>query len=149
MNAAEKDLPDHHDADLVLRLYELRRDERMRSARESIRRDYWPATAADACAPAAAAHPMNAAWRQTTTYWEMVFGMAHHGIVHADYLVENSVEGLLIFARAEPWLTELRAAAGPRLFRHAEWAATSTEKGRQLMVELRERVKKVTANRAS
>ena len=59
------------------------------------------------------------------------------------------VEGLLIFARAEPWLKEIREASSPRTFRHAEWAATSTDKGRQLMLELRERVKKAMANRAS
>jgi len=32
-----KDTPDHHDADLVLRLYELRRETVMRDARDTIK----------------------------------------------------------------------------------------------------------------
>jgi hypothetical protein len=144
-----KDLPDHHDAELVLRLYELRREARMREARDAMSADYWPTSADEACAPILRTHQLNAAWRQTTTYWEMVFNMAQHGIVHPGYLVESSVEGLLLFARAEPWLKEIRKASSPRAFRHAEWAATSTDTGRELMDELRARVKKVMASRAS
>lgn len=144
-----KDLPDHHDADLVLRLYELRREATMREARAGILREYRPATAAEAIAPIARAHPLNPAWRQTTTYWEMVFGMARHGIVHADYLIENSVEGLVLFTRAERWLADIRRASSPRTFRHAEWAATSTDTGRMLMEELRARLEKEMASRAS
>ncbi len=143
-----KDLPDHHDADLVLHLYELRREARMREARDVMYRDYWPSNADEACAPIPRSHPLNPAWRQTTTYWEMVFGMGEHGIVHPGYLIENSVEGLMLFARVEPWLSAVREASSPRAFRHAEWAATSTETGRTLMNELRTRVKKVMASRA-
>ena len=40
-------------------------------------------------------HPLNVAFRQVTGYWEMVYGMARHGIVHADFLVENNGEGLI------------------------------------------------------
>lgn len=143
-----KDLPDHHDAELVLKLYELRREARMREARDAIYRDYWPRKAEEACACIPRTHPLNSAWRQTTTYWEMVFGMARHGIVHPGYLIENNVEGLLLFARAEPWLRDIREASSPRTFRHTEWAATSTETGQELMQELRARVKKVMASRA-
>src|SRR5574338_901237 len=142
-----KDLPDHHDADLILRLYELRREPTMRHSRDAMR-EFLPVTATEACEVLAKTHPLNAAWRQTTTYWEMVFGMARHGIVHPGYLIENNVEGLLLFARAEPWLREIREASSPRTFRHTEWAATSTETGQQLMQELRARVKKVMASRA-
>lgn len=144
-----KALPDHHDAELVLRLYELRREPRLREARDAMTAGYWPNSAAEACALIAHGHPLNVAWRMTTTYWEMVFNMAERGIVHPGYLIESSVEGLLLFARAEPWLGDIRKAASPRAFRHAEWAATSTDKGRELMVELRAHIKKVIATRAS
>jgi len=144
-----KALPDHHDAELVLRLYELRREPRLREARDAMTSDYWPTSAAEACALIVHSHPLNFAWRMTTTYWEMVFNMAERGIVHPGYLIESSVEGLLLFARAEPWLADIRNAASPRTFRHAEWAATSTDKGRELMTELRTRIKKRMAERAS
>lgn|SRR5574338_1393614 len=143
-----KDLPDHHDADLILRLYELRREPTMRHSRDAMR-EFLPVTATEACEVLAKTHPLNAAWRQTTTYWEMVYGMARHGIVHPGYLLENSVEGLLLFAKVEPWLKELRAASSPRTMQNAEWAATRTDAGRRLMEELRARVTKARSARAS
>lgn len=144
-----KDLPDHHDAELVLRLYDLRREARMREARDAMSRDYWPSSAAEACAPIPRTHPLNSAWRQTTSYWEMVFNMAQRGIIHPGYLIENSPEGLVLFAKAEPWLAAIREASSPRVFRHTEWAATSTDTGRELMSEIRTRIKKAMASRAS
>jgi hypothetical protein len=140
MNPTPKSAPDHHDAELVLRLYELRRESVMRDARAVMNAKFWPATVDEALAVLKQDHQLNSAYRQTSTYWEMVFGMAHHGIVHADYLVENSGEGLLLFARAEPYLARLREATNPRTFRHAEWAATETGTGRAMMETLRKRV---------
>jgi hypothetical protein len=134
-----KDLPDHHDAELILKAYELRREAVMREARHALSTDYWPKSAEEATAPMAAGHPLNAAWRQVVGYWEMVFGMAKHGIVHADYLVENSGEGLFLFVRVEPWLAAIRAAGSPRAFGNTQWAAQETEVGRQMMESLRAR----------
>ena len=47
-------------------------------------------------------YPLNAAWRQTSSYWEMVYSMARHGIVNPDYWVENNGEGLFLFAKVAP-----------------------------------------------
>jgi hypothetical protein len=137
----DDDIPDHHDADIVIKLYDLRREPVMRESRATINAKYWPASAEEATAPMQRDHPMNAAWRQVSNYWEMVFGMGHHGIVHADYLVENSSEGLSLFARVEPYLAALRTAGWPRLFQHAEWAANETATGRAIMEPFRARVK--------
>jgi hypothetical protein len=137
----DEDVPDHHDADIIIRLYDLRRETVMRASRRAINAEYWPATPQDATAPMKADHPLNAAWRQTVGYWEMVFGMAHHGIVHADYLVENSGEGLLLFARMEPHLAAIRAAGSPRTLQHAEWVSKETAVGRTMMEGIRARVK--------
>jgi hypothetical protein len=144
-----KDLPDHHDAELIIKLYELRREPEMRASRAAINKDYWPRTEAEAVAVLKADHPLNAAFRQTATYWEMVFGMARHGIVHGDYLAENSAEGLLLFARAQPWLDAIRAAYNTRIFRHAEWVAAETSAGRTIYEAARARVEKTLASRAS
>lgn len=144
----DEDVPDHHDADIIIRLYDLRRETVMRASRRAINAEYWPATPQDATAPMKADHPLNAAWRQTVGYWEMVFGMAHHGIVHADYLVENSGEGLFFYVRVEPWVAELRAAGSPRTLSNTEWAAQETEMGRRMMESLRARFGPKAAARA-
>ena len=35
-------------------------------------------------------HPSNAAWRQVSTYWEMVYGIVKHGIVHPEYVMASN-----------------------------------------------------------
>jgi hypothetical protein len=145
----QKDTPDHHDGELVIRLYELRREPVMRESRSAIISRYWPASAGEATEVLKPDHPMNAAYRQVSSYWEMVFGMAHAGIVHADYLIENNGEGIFLFARVEPYLDAIRAAHTPRAFRHAEWAATRTETGQRLLEEFRGRIARRLASRAT
>ena len=144
-----KDLPDHHDAELIIKLYDLRREPVLRASRAAMFKEYWPRTADEAVAVLRPDHPLNAPFRQTSTYWEMVFGMARHGIVHGDYLAENSGEGLLLFARAYPHLDAIRAAYNNRIFRHAEWVATETSAGRTIFEAARARVAQMLASRAS
>ena len=137
-----KEAPDHHDADLVLKIYDLRREAVMRESRTAINAKFWPRSAEEAIAVTANDHPLNVAFRQTSGYWEMVYGMARHGIVHPDFLVENNGEGLFLYARIEPYLAAFRAAASPRLFRNAEWVANNCETGRLLMESYRGRIKR-------
>ena len=131
--------PDHHDAELVLKVYDLRREPVMRESRDAINKDYWPRNEAEALAILAPDHPLNRAYRQTSTYWEMVYGMAKHGIVHADYLMESSGEGVLIYSRVEPWLAALREKSGPFAFANAEWVATQCERGKVVAARFRAR----------
>jgi len=142
-----KESPDHFDAELILRIYDLRREEVMRESRNAINRDYWPRTAEEAVEVLRSDHPLNRAWRQTTGYWEMVYGMARHGVIHADFLAENNGEGLLLFARVEPYLAQIRAAGNPRAFRNAEWIASESEMGRQIMETYRARVARTLAGK--
>jgi hypothetical protein len=142
-----KEAPDHHDADLILKIYDLRREPVMRESRSAINSKFWPRSAEEAIAITANDHPLNVAFRQTSGYWEMVYGMARHGIIHADFLVENNGEGLFLFARVEPYLTDFRQAGSPRSFRNAEWVATSCASGKTLMESYRARIKRVLETR--
>lgn len=142
-----KEHPDHHDADLLLKIYDLRRESVMRESRATLLRDYWPRTPEDALDVYRSDHPLNRPWRQVTTYWEMVYGMARRGIIHADFLVDNSGEGLVILARAESYLPQLREAFGPRVLQHTEWIAQETETGRKMMEVMRVRTAKALAER--
>ena len=137
-----KEAPDHHDADLVLKLYDLRREAVMRESRNAINSKFWPRKAEEAVAITATDHPLNVAFRQTSGYWEMVYGMARHGIIHPDFLVENSGEGLCLFARVEPYLDQIRQATSPRAFRNAEWVVANCPTGKVLMEGFRARVKR-------
>lgn len=137
-----KEAPDHHDADLVLKIYHLRLESVMREYRSAIDAKYWPRSEKEALAVTAPEHPLNVAFVQTSDYWEMVYGMARHGIIHADFLVENNGEGLLLFARVEPWVTAFRNAVSARSFRNAEWVAANCRAGQMLMEAFRGRVRR-------
>lgn len=135
-----KTTPDYHDADLVIRLYELRRETVMRVSRDTINGKFLPRTYEDLLAITAPDHPMNAAFRQVSSYWEMVYGMARHGIAHAEYLVENNAEGLLLFVKVAPYLERFRKDRAATAFQHAEWAARETGVGRQRFEMFKKRI---------
>jgi hypothetical protein len=137
-----KAAPDHHDAELILKIYDLRREPVMRESRDSINRDFWPADEAAALKILQPDHPLNRAWRQTSTYWEMVYGFARHGVVSTDMLLESNGEGLLLYARMEPYLAALRAQTSPRSLRNCEWIAGSGELALAIMQTFRARIQK-------
>ena len=82
------------------------------------------------------------AWRQVSTYWEMVYGMARYGVAHTEFLLESNGEGLFLFARIEPYLGAIRAATSPRAFQNAEWVAGSSDLGKAIMTTFRGRIAK-------
>jgi len=136
-----KDFPDHHDAELVLRLYELRREPTMRVSRQQMR-EFLPKSYEELASVTKGDHPLNAAYRQTTTYWEMVFGMARHGIIHSDFLAETSGEGLLLFAKVKPYLERYRNEISERAFRNAEWFVSDSATARDIFSNQTQRIAK-------
>jgi len=142
-----KQMPDHHDAELALRVYELRRDVVMRESRAAIMQKFWPKNADDVMAVTKGDHPLNAAFRQIASYWEMVYGMVRHGIVHPGYFLDSNGEGLFLFAKVEPFLAAYREGYSQRGFRNAEWVVKECSEGRELFVGIQARVKKLAAAR--
>ena len=131
--------PSHADADLVLKLYDLRREAVMRESRKTIAA-WVPRSFEDVREITQLSHPSNAAWRQVSSYYEMAFGFARHGIVPADFLAENAGEGLLLFAKVEAHLERFREEISPTAFRNAEWVARKSQVGRQRLKLFRKRV---------
>jgi hypothetical protein len=142
-----KENPDHLDADLLLKIYDLRREPVLRESRDALTRDFWPRNADEALAVLRPDHPLNRQWRQVVGYWEMVYSMARHGVIHGDFLLESNGEGLFLFARVESYLPALRAASSPRTLRNTEWVATETSMGRTLLEYFRKRVTDILASR--
>lgn len=127
-----KDYPDHHDAELVLRLYELRREPVMREARAAIREKFSPKSFDEYLAHTKADHPLNSYFRQVGSYWEMAYGFIKHGVLNADLAMESNGEGMIFFVKSEPFLAEIRAQVNPRSFLNSEWVATETEAGKRV-----------------
>jgi len=137
-----KEVPDHHDAELVLRLYELRRETVMRESRSKIM-TWLPRTWEEFLAATQMDHPLNAAFRQTSSYWEMAYGMARHHIVNPDYLMENTTEGLFLYAKVLPFLERFRKEFAPTAFRNVEWITTNCATGKQRLEMVQGRVRKL------
>ncbi len=134
--------PDHHDAELVLRVYEQRREPVMRESRAAIIQRFWPRSYDDVLSVLKGDHPLNAAYRQVGTYWEMVYGMVKHRIVHPEYFMESNGEGLFLFARMESYVEALRRDQSPYVYQNAEWVARETQRGRAQLEIFRARVRK-------
>ena len=137
--------PDHHDAELVLRLYELRREPVMRESRDAINAQFMPKSFEDVAAIAKSDHPLNRAYRQVNTYWELAYGLIKHGTLNADLAMESNGEGMLLFAKVYPFLDKIRTEINPRAFRNAEWVATQTEAGKVVFALFQKRIEKQRA----
>ncbi|MGA2726866.1 MAG: hypothetical protein ABSE96_03580 [Terracidiphilus sp.] len=97
------------DAEIILRLYELRTEAVMRQARAWMTGDFWPETADDFFAVASnPADPHNAWFRQVTSYWEMAAAMVLHGAVSAELFVDCNAEGFFLLAKFSHILDAIR-----------------------------------------
>ncbi len=141
-----KEKADYNDADLVLRLYETRRETVMRESRAAIGK-FWPKTYEEVQAVMKPDHPMNPAYRQIASYWEMVYGIVRHGIVNPDFFLESNGEGMFFFAKIHPFLAEIRRDTSPTALGNTEWVATETEKGKKMFAAFQARVQKMAAAR--
>jgi hypothetical protein len=140
-----KQTPDHHDAELLIKVYDLRREPVMRESRRAIFNEFWPKSWEDVQAVLASGHPLNAAYRQVGSYWEMVYSFARHGIVHPEFWIENNGEGLFLFGKVDPYLAKLREASNATAFRNAEWLARECQDGRAVYERIKGRLAKLAA----
>ncbi len=100
----------YDDANLLLRLYEMRREEKMREARAWFVANFKPKSMADIqqlCPPGSEA---NARMRMVSTYWDMAASFVTSGVLNPDLFFANSREMLLVAIRLRPVLAEIRAA---------------------------------------
>ena len=136
-----KQSPDHHDAELVLRLYDLRRESVMRESRKAIVQ-FHPRSYEEFFAITQLAHEHNAAFRQVSSYFEMAYGFARHGVCHADFLAEGTGEGMLLFAKVQPFLERFRRETSPTAFQNAEWLVLHSASAKQRFDMFQARFKK-------
>jgi hypothetical protein len=98
------------DANLILRLYELRREERMRRAREWFMTAFNPESAEDIFRVLMSEH--SAAFRMVTSYWDMAATFVNHGAIDEQMFNDINTEHVAIYAKLQPFLEEIRAMPG-------------------------------------
>ena len=110
-----------HDVELILKLYELRREKRMRRARAWYFTKFNPVSAADIGRLFASGERASSYYRMITSYWDMAASFViNEGIDEKLFLAANT-EHIGVFAKLEPFIAELREAAGePDYLLHLE-----------------------------
>lgn len=97
------------DAEIILKLYQLRTETTMREARAWIGGEWWPTTAEEFFAVSnSPSHAHNSHFRQVISYWEMAAAMVLHGAVSAELFVDCNGEGFFLLAKFTPILAEIR-----------------------------------------
>jgi hypothetical protein len=127
--------PTAADAELILKLYDLRREAEMRKARNWWLVTFWPRTADDFIKVATALGTQENNWlRQVGGYWDMAAAMVLHGTIHPELFLEGGVSGEMFFlyAKVQPILKELREKMqSPGLFSNVEKVIMGSKTGRE------------------
>lgn len=135
----------HEDADLILKLYELRREPVMRDARNWFF-TFNPTSIQDFVEMMLS--EKNAYFRMVVSYWEMAATLVNHGAIDEQMFTEANGEHLFIYSKIEPFIPELKQAFQiveylPNLEKLIRRTPNSSER----LNEIRERMKKFAAMR--
>lgn len=113
------------DAKLVLHLYEMRRESRLREARKWFAAEAFFPNPEDMARVMPVGSSMHESFRMVTTYWEMVASLLNFGALHKELYYQSGREMLFCFERLRHLLPTLRANSGnPKDLHNLEKAAT-------------------------
>jgi hypothetical protein len=97
------------DADLILKLYDLRREATMRKARDFMGAQFWPRSYDEFKAVGLAFGSEQNAWfRQALTYWEMAAALVLHGALDEQLFFKCNGEPYFYYAKFKPFIEQFR-----------------------------------------
>jgi hypothetical protein len=118
-------------AELLLKLYELRREPVMRSARSYIGGEFLPRSLEELLAIVSAGDQHTAYVLQVYGYWDMVAAIVFHGALDESLVYNTCAEMYFQFAKIQPYLEGLRSKIGlPEMFCSVQKLVEGSEKGR-------------------
>ena len=105
--------PTHADAELLLRLYEIRRDPELRRARQWFLTDFKSASWMEIKLRYLTHTDEDRYFRMTTSYWEMVGTLVNRGVLNSDLFFDHTGEDIVTWERCKAWISEARADIRP------------------------------------
>jgi len=131
----------HHDAELILKLYDLRREKTMRDARNwfftfnpQSPKDFMDVLTSD----------KSGYFRMVVSYWDMACSFVNNGAIDEQMFNDANGEHIFVYAKMEPFLEALRAENGnPAYLAHLEKVVKSVPNCEAKLVAVRERIKKI------
>lgn len=144
--------PSVADAQLILQLYDLRREAEMRKARQWWTAEFFPQNADEFLKVSHAMGTQQNNWlRQVLGYWGMATSFVLEGVLNEDLFLQPAFSGemFLVFAKVHPFLKELREKMGdPHAFRNLELVASRTKFGRERLQLMAKRVELLRQKKA-
>jgi hypothetical protein len=141
------------DAQLILQLYDLRREAEMRKARNWWFGEFWPQSADDFLKVGWAMGTQENNWlRQVSGYWSMAASFVLQGALNQELFIQPAVSGemFLLFAKVHPFLKELREKADdPQMFANIEQVIAGSKFGRERLKFTIKRVGMMREKRAA
>ena len=92
----------------ILKLYELRRDEKMREARLWYLSQFSPKSAMDIVALFRGGAHASANFRMVTSYWDMAASFVLNGAIDEKTFLDANTEHIFVYAKIQPFLAEFR-----------------------------------------
>src|SRR5437763_13868647 len=90
------------DAQLIMKLYDLRREAEMRKARAWWLTEFWPQSADDFIKVSSALGSQENNWlRQVAGYWSMAAAFVLQGALNEDLFIQPAVSGEMVFVFAK------------------------------------------------
>jgi hypothetical protein len=136
-----------NEAELILKLYDLRREDTMRKARDWYFRDFNPETMADFSAAIFGQHSGHV--RMIVSYWDMAAAMVHRGAISMELFNDTNGEHIGVFSKIEPLLGEIRSTFGPQFAMNLEKLIDATPGGRERSAATRTQMKAMREQMAS
>ena len=127
------------EASLILKLYELRREDTMRKARDWYFGQFHPESLSDY--NDALFGPYSGFMRMVISYWDMAAALVNNGAISLEMFNDTNGEHIGVFSKVEPFLTDLRTQWGPQYLVNLEKLIDATPNGRQRVAANRERAK--------
>jgi hypothetical protein len=139
-------MSNHHDADLILKLYDLRREATMREARNWFF-TFNPTSVQDVIDTLLGEHSGH--YRMVVSYWEMAAAMVNKGSIDEQLFNETNGEHLFVYAKIAPVIQEVRASFGnPDFLENLETLVKRIPNVDEKIAAISERMKRLAALRA-
>jgi hypothetical protein len=135
--------PTTADAELILKLYEARREAELRKARQWWVGIFWPNTVDDVLQVTRSTGQENAWYRMVLGYWNMASSFVLHGALNEDLFMEPAFSGEMyfIYAKLKPILKDIREKMqNPQFLANVEKLITRSKTGRDRLAMIQKNV---------
>jgi hypothetical protein len=134
------------DAELTLRLYDLRRETEMRKARNWFAGEFTPRSFSDLEQTMMQFDSPQSRWfRQVLSYWDMAAALVSNGALHPGLFYDSCGEAWFCFAKMKPFIQECRTKFSPEFLVNLEKVIESTAEGRKRLQEMQDRIARFSA----